>query len=918
MKRFKKISLILIVFMIFQFLPQNAFALDNNYSDYSIFIRDINALNYPSSITVSSSTKNANMATYNKYKLVVYGNLGEYSSKKDINGEYEYLGWNKNGQAQANSRYQDTGSGNEGFNQVTYVSTDMSGNSITTQALNSWKNVKYYVDYNLNEQLLYNGSSTGVNAAFIGKDKAIILQPATLISDGSVRVYFTSKDGSNKRYATLTIPAIPYKNITSCQINSDKNSYTMAGDKDDIDVNIGASAFVNPTSNNFTTTFIFGLTARVTSLEINGAEVASAYKVPPTFDDNYYGATTIQSFQVSTGLKTLNIKRSQLKEGSNTITLKGYASMETFNNLNDTVFGSKTFTITVDKKIISSLTGQILTDKSSYACKTTDTNVAIQAKEQTDLDITDITQVSEIGAKIISYNINGGLDIAVNKVKTGSSIKTIATDYAALNLSTSSLNLGSNTINIKGYSWFKDKLGNLKEVNTTKSVTITKSETSKPIAIIEAPMSTHIGNTVTVKGSGSDPSGLAIIEYLWTSSNGQTLIGTGGSIKIDSPVTLTLKVKNSANVWSDSVTHTINTQNEPPTVTISVPPVVYAGDDVYVTGYGQDKDGDTLQYNWSKPFGMYGNLTETFGVIYFMDLGIKQFGLTVSDSSGESASAAAQTNVIAPTPNVVVNSTGTFKENRKVTIDASSSIAGSKRATIDWTSAKWIVTPLNGALMNDVRIQKHTVGSTNGAILYDPSKGINNSLNGLSMFDMTFKKAGQYEVKCTLTNNFGISNTTTTTLNINIDDSPLAGFTVPTILSRDISNTSSGGLAQAIITTTDTQSGSTGNYSVDDDTIEKIAWFYIFDSNNNGTYLDDKCFVYNATTKLYQHIGTYSNIATFNLDSVPVGLLRTISLTTAHVGDYYFGVKVREAFGQEYIPQFINAATDKKTNIKFY
>ena len=918
MKVLKKISLGLIIVMIFQLIviAPNAFALESNYSDYSIFIRDLNAINYPESITVSGSVKNANMTTYNKYKLVVYGNLGEYSSKKDIAGEYEYLGWNKNGQAQPNSKYQGTGTGTESFNQVLYVSTDMSGNSITTQARNSWKNLTNYEDYNLKEQLLYNGAPTGVNVNFITQDKTILLQPATLISNGSVRVYFTSKDGSNKRYATLTIPAIPYKNITSCQLNSDKTMYLMPGDKDDIDISIGASAFVNPLSNNFTKYFIFGLTARITSLEINGVEVASSYK--GTFDDNFYGATITQNFQVDTGLKPLNIKRSQLKEGVNTIIFKGYASMETFNNLNDTVYTSKPITITVDKKLVATslLEGQIITDKASYSCKNTDISVTIQAKEQTNLTIDDVSRVSDLGAKVVSYSINGGADVSINNTKTSSSIKTIETDYAALNLNVGSLNNGNNTINIKGYSWWKDNLGTLKEVNTTKTVIVTKSETSKPVAVIEAPINVHAGNTVTVKGSGSDPNGLAITEYSWTTSNGQPLTGTGGNIKVDAQVTLTLKVKNSENVWSDSVTHIVNTENEPPTVRITAPLTVYAGDDVYVNGYAQDKDGDMLEYNWDAPSDMYGDLEGTFGIVYFMDLGIKNFGLTVADASGESASASAQTNVIAPTPTVNILQTGTLKENRKVIIDTSNSNGGSKRATI--ISKKYVVTGFNGTSMNDVKIQSHTVGSTNGSILYDSSRGINNSLDGLDVFDMTFKKPGQYKIQCSITNSFGITSSTTITLNIIVDEPPMAGLAMPEKFSRDHFDPNKfNGLAYAIVPFIDAESGDYGCYSTDGDTIEKRSWFFSFDANNNDI-IDDIWYPYNASTNKWDYSVkyTYNQAKNFDLDKFPVGNLKTVTLETAHVGVYYGGIICKESFGQDYIPQFVTDA-DRKIGKNF-
>lgn len=233
--------------------------------------------------------------------------------------------------------------------QALYVSTDMNGNSIASHAVQTWHSApSSYEYYNIKEQLLYNGHPTGINIESIGRDKAILIKPATPLSDGSVKVYFTNEDGSNKREATLTIPAMQYKNTTTTlQVSSDKDTYSMSSDKDSIDINIEANAFVEPTSNYFTNEFIFGLTARITNLEINNIEVGNSYK--GTFDDQYYGATTTHSFKVTTGLKSLTIKRSQLQEGINTITLNGYSSMSTFNNFRNTIRGSKTFTIIVEK-----------------------------------------------------------------------------------------------------------------------------------------------------------------------------------------------------------------------------------------------------------------------------------------------------------------------------------------------------------------------------------------------------------------------------------------------------------------------------------------------------------------------------------------------------------------------------------------
>lgn len=371
-----------------------------------------------------------------------------------------------------------------------------------------------------------------------------------------------------------------------------------------------------------------------------------------------------------------------------------------------------------------------------------------------------------------------------------------------------------------------------------------------------------------------------------------------------------------------------------PTCTLSAPTQVTVGDDVNIYSYGNSTDPTvtTLQgtititggtgINGTNPIDgavTQGKSCTTTNSVWFSQVGTYTVNAFVIDSNNNVGTATQiSIKVVAPVPIVNIVQTGTLKENRKVIIDASSSTGGSKRFPVDWTSAVWTIAPVGSASMNDVRIQSHTTGSTNGTVLYDPSKSINSSLNGLSIFDMEFKKAGQYQVTCTLRNTYGNSSTNTTILNIVVDTPPVAGFTVPTVGIRDHFDPNKyGGLAYGIWTPTDTGSGTTGCYSTDGDSIDKIAWFYIFDFNNNNSYLDDKCYVFNASTQQWTYIGLYKDISTFDVDSIPVGTLHSVSLEWPHDGDYYFGVKVREAFGQEYIPQF-TTVSDKKTSILFY
>ncbi|WP_291633736.1 hypothetical protein [Clostridium sp.] len=423
--------------------------------------------------------------------------------------------------------------------------------------------------------------------------------------------------------------------------------------------------------------------------------------------------------------------------------------------------------------------------------------------------------------------------------------------------------------------------------------------TSKPIAIIDAPTSTHTGTTVEVKGSGIDPTGLAITEYLWTTNNGQSLTGTEGNITVNGRVTLTLKVKNSADVWSDIVTHVIDIENEGPTVTINVPPTVVMGNDIYVSGRGQDPEGDELEYFWNKPHDAYGLLEDKGGTVYFMSLGIKQFGLTVYDTTGDGAYAEDETNVIAPVPYVIINTNGTLKENRKVTLDGINSNSGSQRFELDWTKAEWEITAVSGGAATDIKTAT--------------------SYNGTKTMDFVFKKAGTYKAKLTLTNTYGISNTGENTFVIVEDKDPVADFTLAETILRDPDNPASNGLYQGTFKISDLSK------SEDADIIAKRAYFVTFDSDNDGNFNEETCYIYdlsfngtkqmptNASNNLHwRPIGMYKDFKLINIDNMNTGNIQEVSFDSTHVGKYLFDLVVKEEFGQTTIEQFITIDDKKK------
>lgn len=373
-----------------------------------------------------------------------------------------------------------------------------------------------------------------------------------------------------------------------------------------------------------------------------------------------------------------------------------------------------------------------------------------------------------------------------------------------------------------------------------------------------------------------------------------------------------------------------------PTINLTVPSQAVAGDDVPIIATSTSKDPTvtSLQNTVSSGANVSGSNPiigqQTFdaadtnksftstGLFNFADIGMNNVMAVAVDNNGKSAITTKAINIIKPTPIVRINQTGTLKENRKIIIDMSSSSGGSRKATIDWTKGKCTVSAVNGASMNDVRIQAHTEGSTDGAVLYDPTKSVNKPLDGLQQFDMTCKKAGDYQITCTLTNNYGVTATSSITFTVIADAPPKAGLAAPTTFIRDHFDPNKfNGLAYAIIPMTDTGSGDSGCYSTDGDTIDTIGWFIDFDSDNNDKP-DDSWYPFNGSTGKWDYSTkyTYDQAKNFDISNYPVGCLHQVTLEATHVGHYFMGIICKEKFGQDYIPQFVTDA-DRKIGKNF-
>lgn len=377
-----------------------------------------------------------------------------------------------------------------------------------------------------------------------------------------------------------------------------------------------------------------------------------------------------------------------------------------------------------------------------------------------------------------------------------------------------------------------------------------------------------------------------------------------------------------------------------PKADISVQPYVAVGDDVTLYASGSSDDESVSSLNGEIKFTSYNNVgivrlqpykkeydvnipgkknINFDGVVFFTEEGNYKVYSEVTDNYGNVGESDIKTiTAYAPVPTVTLDKTGTEKENRKITIDASRSYGGSKRFPINWSKAKWEITALNGSSIDDIRVQKHTEGETNGEILIDSSRGINKSLNGLDKFDILLKKPGQYKIKCTLFNTYkeGKSSYEEIVLNIIPDEPPITNLFLTPVIFRDKNNKNSKGLSQATQVLVDDSSINNGSYSKDGDTINKRLWLYTHDANNNGNFDDDPWYAFYSGT-WNKVADNYSQLKNININNYPCGNMSKVNLIVDYVGNYDVHLIAQEEFGQATIPQFVTA-NDRKTGNTFY
>lgn len=332
--------------------------------------------------------------------------------------------------------------------------------------------------------------------------------------------------------------------------------------------------------------------------------------------------------------------------------------------------------------------------------------------------------------------------------------------------------------------------------------------------------------------------------------------------------------------------------NKPPVAEITSPYEVKAGDDVPVDGYkSKDEDGTITNYSWNTS-GAIGSISGSSGTIWYPTDGTYSVGLTVTDNQGSAGYDSKSIIVMPPYPEANITTTGTLKENRKITIDASKSTSPVHYPMV-WTNTTWSLSAVSGNVNTDIKYS-----------------GV---LNGNISNNILVKRAGTDQVSLTVANSKPLTDTKTLNIDIAPDRPPVADFSTVTTVIRDPQDTN-----YSKITINDT------SYSTDNDYIQNIILTVSYDSDNNGAFNNGSISI-DASTYLSGEMKVLTNPWGINMTATvykPAGKPMYVDIRTKDVGKYYVDLKAVEGFGQETIPDFITAAdyryddTTDKPNIQ--
>lgn len=306
---------------------------------------------------------------------------------------------------------------------------------------------------------------------------------------------------------------------------------------------------------------------------------------------------------------------------------------------------------------------------------------------------------------------------------------------------------------------------------------------------------------------------------------------------------------------------------DPPVPVITAPSTVREGETITVSGLNSKSlDGSPITtYSWTAT-GTNSTFSGGSNQVVYLNQGTYEITLNVTTESGmTSVSPARHTiTVTAPMPDAVITQGGKLKENRVVLLDLNQSTSTASYP-IDWSKTKWTVTPVVDTneqwdffrvdvynvegitpedVVNNVNIFDDKVI---GTILTD-----NSMLDGYQAIKLLFRFSGEYDITAHIENTKGLTDTASIRITI-VDDLPVQseGISSPSTWIRDPVT------GKSLVQIKDL------SYSPDGDFIRKRTWYYIYDSDNDGSYLDETPVMFNdgnnadVTVKVTEGVGGY-------------------------------------------------------------
>lgn len=287
-----------------------------------------------------------------------------------------------------------------------------------------------------------------------------------------------------------------------------------------------------------------------------------------------------------------------------------------------------------------------------------------------------------------------------------------------------------------------------------------------PNGVINTPSSNAIitaGQAVSFSGTGTDSDGNTPLTYLWNFGGGATnstsedpgnvIFNTVGSYIVSFTVTDSLGLSDST---PDSVTITVNAPaNQAPDGVIDSPSsnvTISEGDTVNFSGTGSDPDRNTpLTFLWNFDGGATNSTSEDPGNVTFNTAGTYTVTFTVTDSLGAvDASPASVT----------------------ITVSANQAPNG----VIDSPSSN--VTISEGDTVNFSGTGSDPDGNTPLTYQWDFNGGASNSTSE-DPGNVTFDTAGTYTVTFTVTDSFGLADSTPATVQITVNSSSAVTLYMP-------------------------------------------------------------------------------------------------------------------------------------------